>query len=104
MTTGMSTRGSRRYRTYYGNGEVRASRYLVLYVAQMGWLVLGAYLYAIAYWPSSCRPANLLELYPCALRLPESGQWPEAALFTWLFASPILLLLEVSRRMGKDND
>ena len=104
MTTAMSSHGSRRYRTYYGNGEVRASRYIVLYVAQLGWMVLGGYLYAIAFWPSTCTPDSLLDIYPCALRLPESGDWPEAALFTWLFATPILLLLDLSRRMGKDKD
>ena len=100
----MSSHGSKNYRTYYGNGEVRASRYLALYIGQLGWLVLGGYLFRIAHWQSSCTPEDLWELFPCALRLPESGHWPEAALFTWLFATPILLLLEVTRRMGKNKD
>jgi hypothetical protein len=100
----MSSQGSKNYRTYYGNGDVRASRYVVLYVAQVGWLVLGIYLFRTAHWQSSCTPTNLWDVYPCALQLPDSGNWPEAALFTWLFATPILLLLEVSRRMGKDKD
>lgn len=100
----MSSEGSKRFRTYYGNGDVRASRYIVLYVTQLGWLVLGAYLFNTAHWQSSCTPDSLLQIYPCAMRLPESGNWPEAALFTWLFATPILLLLEVSRRMGKNKD
>lgn len=101
---GMSSHGSRNFRTYYGHGEIRVSRYIVLYVAQAFWLALGAYLYAIAFWPSTCTPQNLLEVYPCALRLPESGHWPEAALFTWLWSTPILLALEISRRMGKNKD
>ncbi len=100
----MSSQGSKRFRTYHGHGEVRASRYVVLYVAQLCWVVLGAYLSVIATWPSTCTPENLLEVYPCAMRLPETGHWPEAALFTWLWTTPILLLLEISRRMGKNKD
>lgn len=100
----MSSHGSRKFRTYYGNGEVRASRYLALYVGQLGWALLGVYLFKSAMWPSSCTPETLLDVYPCAMRLPETGRWAEAALFTWLFSTPILILLEGSRRMGKDKD
>ena len=100
----MSSRGSKRFRTYHGNGEVRASRYVALYVAQLGWFALGFFLYGIAFWPSTCTPDTLLEIYPCALRLNETGNWPEAALFVWLFSTPILIALEVSRRTGKDKD
>ncbi|MFC3098831.1 hypothetical protein [Alteraurantiacibacter palmitatis] len=97
----MGSRGFRRSRTYYGLGDVRASRYFALYAAQIGWLALGWYLYHHALWPSACTPANLLAAYKCSLQLPESGNWPEAALFSWLWSTPMLLALEISRRMNK---
>ncbi len=100
----MTSRGSKRFPTHHGYGDVRVSRYLALYIAQAGWLVLGAYLYSIAFFPSTCTPKTLLEVYPCALRLNESGHWKEAALFVWLFTTPLLIALEVSRRMGKSKD
>jgi hypothetical protein len=103
MTQRMS-HGSKRFPTHHGYGELRPSRYVALYLAQAGWLVLGWYLYSIAFWPSTCTPENLLDVYPCALRLNETGDWPEAALFTWLFVTPILVALEISRRMRKGED
>jgi hypothetical protein len=36
--------------------------------------------------------------------LNETGDWPEAALFVWLFSTPLLIALEVSRRVGKNKD
>ena len=87
--------------THHGYGEIKVSRYLALYVAQVGWVVLGAYLYWGAFWPSTCTPGNLLEIYGCSMRLPENGGWREAALLTWLWSTPILILLEVSRRWNK---
>jgi hypothetical protein len=100
----MSSHGSNRFPTHYGDGEIKLSRYLVLYVSQVAWLVLGGYLYLGAYWPSSCAPDNLIEVYACSMRLPENGGWREAALLTWLWATPILVCLEVSRRVGKGKD
>ena len=100
----MTSRGSKRFLNHHGYGEVRMSRYLALYIAQAGWLVLGAYLYSIAFFPSTCTPKTLLEVYPCALRLNETGHWKEAALFVWLFSTPLLVALEISRRMGKGKD
>ena len=79
------------------------SRYFVLYAAQIGWFALGVFLYWGALWPSTCTPENLLEIYPCSMRLPESGGWREGALLTWLWSTPILLVLEISRRLGKDE-
>ncbi|GAA0267661.1 hypothetical protein GCM10009127_04240 [Alteraurantiacibacter aestuarii] len=93
-----------RFATHYGYGEIKTSRYLVLYVAQAFWLVFGVYLYSGAFWPSTCTPENVLEIYSCSMRLPENGGWREAALLTWLWATPILILLEISRRMGKSDD
>ena len=93
--------GNKRFPTHHGYGEIGVSRFLVLYVAQVAWFVLGIYLYADAFWPSSCTPANVLEIYGCSMRLPENGGWREAALLTWLWATPILIALEVSRRMNK---
>lgn len=97
----MTSRGGKRFPTHHGYGEIKLSRYAVLYVAQASWLALGVYLYWGAFWPSTCTPQNLLDIYACSMRLPESRGWREAALLTWLWATPILILLEISRRMGK---
>lgn len=97
----MGSRGFRRTHTYYGLGDVRVSRYFALYAAQIGWLLLGWYLYHHALWPSSCTPDNLLEAYKCSLQLPESGNWEEASLFSWLWSTPMLVALEISRRLNK---
>lgn len=98
----MANRRNRRFLTHHGYGEIKVSRYLVLYVAQAAWLVLGIYLYSGAYWPSTCQPGNILEIYGCSARLPQDGGgWREAALLTWLWATPILIALEISRRMDK---
>ncbi|RPF71623.1 hypothetical protein [Aurantiacibacter spongiae] len=90
--------------THHGYGEVRVSRYFTLYLAQIAWLALGLYLNAIAYWPSTCTPDNIIEAYGCSMRLPENGGWSEAALLTWMWATPILIALEISRRVGKSKD
>lgn len=100
----MGGRAQKRFPTHHGYGEVGVSRFFVLYVAQVAWFGLGIYLYADSYWPSSCMPENLLEIYGCSMRLPENGGWREAALLTWLWATPILVALEVSRRMNKGED
>jgi len=98
----MSSRLKKRFPTHHGNGEVKASRYFVLYIAQAAWFTLGIYLYSGAYWPSTCQPENLFEIYGCSARLPQDGGgWREAALLTWLWATPLLIALEISRRMGK---
>lgn len=100
----MSSRGARRFPTHYGNGEIKVSRYIVLYVAQLAWLALGVYLYWGAFWPSTCTPDNLIEIYGCSIQLPENGGWREAALLTWLWSTPILIMLEISRRLGRSKD
>ena len=100
----MKARGHNRFPTHHGYGDVRTSRYFVLYLSQVAWLALGFYLYAGAYWPSTCTPANLLEIYGCSMRLPENGGWREAALLTWLWATPMLVGLEISRRMNSRKD
>lgn len=100
----MASQGSKRFPTHHGYGEVKLSRYFALYIAQIGWLALGVFLYWGAFWPSTCTPENLLEIYGCSMRLPESGGWREAALLTWLWATPILIALEISRRFGKSDD
>lgn len=93
-----------RFPTNHGHAELNMSRYIALYTAQIGWFALGVFLYWGAFWPSTCTPENVLEIYSCSMRLPESGGWREAALLTWLWATPILFLLEVSRRVGKNKD
>ncbi|TIX48877.1 hypothetical protein [Alteraurantiacibacter aquimixticola] len=98
------SRGAKRFPTHHGYGDVRVSRYFALYMAQAGWLGLGLYLYFGAFWPSTCTPENVLEVYGCSMMLPESGGWREASLLTWLWATPILILLEISRRFSKGDD
>ena len=85
----------------HGKGEVALSRYFALYAAQIGWLALGAYLFSNAYWPSSCRPGNVLEIYECSMRLAEGRGWVESALMTWLWSTPILIALEVMRHRDR---
>jgi hypothetical protein len=87
-----------RSKKYHGLREVGASRYLALYIAQLGWVVLGLYFMQKAYWPSSCSPRTLYQIYACSPRLPEERHFIETALFTWLWVTPILVLLEVSQR------
>ena len=87
----------------YGVAPVGLSRYFALYFTQVGWLLLGFYLLATAYWPSTCRPDNLLEIYGCSSRLAESRGWVEAALMTWLWTTPFLTVLEVMRRFKKQE-
>ena len=85
----------------HGVEPVGVSRYLALYVTQVGWLALGAFLLTQAYWPSTCRPHDMLEVYGCSAMLPEGGGWVEAVLTTWLWTTPILVVLEVMRRFKK---
>lgn len=85
----------------HGKGEVAVSRYFSLYLAQIGWLVLGAYLLSKAYWPSTCRPETLLEVYTCSGRLGEGRGWVESTLMTWLWSTPILVALEILRRVDR---
>ena len=83
---------------YHGKADLGMSRYFAMSLAQAGWILLGLYLLQNAYWPSSCRPEGLLEVFACSIRLPESRNWVEAALLTWLWSTPILVLLDLSRR------
>ena len=83
---------------YHGGRELGLSRYFAMYLAQIGWIVLGVYLLRNAYWPSTCRPEGVVEVFTCSIRLPESRHWVEAALLTWLWSTPILILLDISRR------
>ena len=98
---GCMTTQRKRFRDHHGYGEIDISRFVVLYLAQIAWLGLGIYLYRGAFWPSTCTPGNILEIYSCSFRLPENGGWQEAALLTWLWSTPLLLALEVSRRFSK---
>lgn len=83
---------------YHGKADLGLSRYLALYLAQVGWIVLGIYLLRNAYWPSTCRPDTAVEIITCSIRLPESRNWVEAALLTWLWSTPILVALDLMRR------
>ncbi|WP_305097873.1 hypothetical protein [Croceibacterium aestuarii] len=83
---------------YHGTAELGLSRYLVMYIAQIGWVLLGVYLLRNAYWPSTCTPKGFAEVYACSMRLPETRHWIEAALLTWLWSTPILVALDIIRR------
>ena len=83
-----------------GAREVRVGIYLV---AMALWAVAGVLLYLLAEWPSTCAPDGLAELYTCSPRLPESGRWIEAGLLTWLWATPMVLLLEFTRRLRREE-
>jgi hypothetical protein len=96
--------GSKRFPTHHGYGDVRVSRYLVLYLGQIGWFVLGVWLFATAFWPSSCTPHDMLKMLECSVQLPESGGWHEAGLMTWIWSTPILVLLELSRRWNNAKE
>ena len=86
----------------YGVEPIGISRYFALYLSQACWVLLGAYLLANAYWPSTCRPENLLQIYGCSARLAEGqSTWIEAALMTWLWTTPFLAVLEIMRRFRK---
>ena len=87
----------------FGVSPVGVSRYLVLYITQIGWLSLGAYLMSNAYWPSTCRPESLSQLYTCSFRLAETRGWVETVLMTWLWSTPLLVGLEISRRFQKSG-
>lgn len=92
------SKGSRRFPLRYGWAGPALLRGSAVYSAQLLWLLVGLWLYHGAFWPSTCTPDSLLEIYACSARLPESGRWREAALLTWLWATPILITLEIARR------
>lgn len=87
-----------RAKKYHGTADLGLSRYLALYIAQLGWVLLGVWFLRNAYWPSTCTPHSIYQVYACSPRLPESRRFIETALFTWLWTTPILILLDVSRR------
>ena len=62
---------------------------------------LVTYLLAHAYWPSTCRPDTFLEIYGCSGRLGEQRGWVESTLMTWLWSTPILVALEILRRVDR---
>lgn len=80
--------------------EPGLSRYFALYFAQVGWLVLGAYLIMHALWPSTCMPTTFMRAVKCSIHLPDNRGWIESALMTWLWTTPMLVALELSRRLG----
>ena len=85
----------------FGVTPLGVSRYLALYVTQVGWLSLGAYLMSNAYWPSTCRPDTLSQIYSCSFRLADNHGWVETVLMTWLWSTPLLIALEILRRFNK---
>jgi len=88
----------RRFPHLHGNGEVAVSRYFALYLAQAGWVALGVYLMQHAIWPSTCQPDGFVKFMTCSMRLADNRGWIESALMTWIWSTPMLLGLELSRR------
>ena len=84
---------------HHGSAPVGITRYLALYLAQIGWLALGAYLFSWAYWPSTCQPHDVIDALTCSPRLAEGRGWVEAALMIWLWSTPLLAVLEAWRRI-----
>jgi hypothetical protein len=73
---------------------------VALHLARAGWLILGVALLSGAHWPPSCTPEGWLDIvgaYRCSLRLTEQRGWMEAALLTWLWATPILATMGLLR-------
>ncbi|MEO7549670.1 MAG: hypothetical protein ABIT09_00830 [Croceibacterium sp.] len=85
----------------HGTPEIGVSRYVVLYFAQICWLALGAYLATHAVWPSSCLPTSFMRAVSCSIHLPDNRGWVESAFMTWLWTTPMLIGLEVSRRLSQ---
>lgn len=84
----------------FGVTPVAISRFFALYLTQIGWLALGAFLLANAVWPSYCQPATLAKFVLCSVHLPDNRGWVESALLTWLWVTPMLVALEISRRLS----
>lgn len=97
----MRANGNSKRPELYGVPPVAVSRYFALYFTQICWLVLGAFLLANAYWPSTCRPDTVLKVFSCSARLTESNGWIETMLMTWLWTTPILVVLEIQRRLQR---
>jgi hypothetical protein len=97
----MRGRENRKQPELYGVAPVGISRYFALYITQIGWLALGAFLMANAYWPSTCQPHDLFEIYSCSGRLSETRGWIESGLMTWLWSTPLLVALEILRRFQR---
>ena len=86
---------------HHGYGEVGISRYFALYLTMAGWSALGFYLLSHAYWPSTCQPDSLLEIYQCSGLLGIGRGWVESALMTWLWSTPLLIALEIMRHVNR---
>ena len=84
--------------TLHGVAPVATSRYFALYVAQLGWLALGYYLMQQSVWPSTFQPDDFSKFLKCSMRLADNRGWIESSLMTWIWSTPLLVGLEVSRR------
>lgn len=90
---------ARRIAQQHGTRDVGISRYFVLYLAQASWLLLGLYLARHAMWPSSCLPTGIFRAVACSIHLPDNRGVIESGLMTWMWSTPMLVGLELSRRM-----
>lgn len=85
-------------RTYHEWGPLR---FVLLMLCVFSWIGLGYFLLQTATYPARCPGLTLYGMYECSFQLPSTRGWHESGLFLWLWATPILLLLEISRRMNK---
>ena len=81
--------------------EWGALRFVLLILCALSWVGLGVFLLNTAVYPARCPGVGLFEMYECSFELPTTRGWHESGLFLWLWATPILLLLEISRRVNK---
>jgi len=85
-------------RSYHEWGPLR---FVLLMLCVLSWVLLGIYLLNTAVYPARCPAVSLYTLYECSFELPTTRGWHESGLFLWLWVTPILLALEISRRLNK---
>lgn len=81
--------------------EFGAIRFTVFVLAIVLWIGFGLWLREVAVYPARCPGLGVVEAYECSFELPATRGWHESALFVWLWSTPILFILEVSRRLAR---
>lgn len=73
------------------------TEYALAIAGAAAWVVLGTFLYINATYPAQCPGDTFVDAYMCSPELPLSGTLVESGLFLWLWATPMLLILELRR-------
>jgi hypothetical protein len=81
--------------------ELGPLRFVAVALMVLAWVIGGYYLLRTATYPARCPGLSLFGLYECSFELPRTRGWRESGLFVWLWSTPILFGLEVSRRMQR---